>query len=182
VWIYSGNLGKGHEWRTLLRAQAILEERKARVCLRFQGGGPLWPEAQREAEKLGLKNCRWQPYVPQEELKASLLEANCCVVSQKPSVQGMLWPSKLSLLLTLPRPLLWIGPCQGAIAAELEKIPWAGVFSPGQEHEIAEWILAACASGGPERIEPLYRAEEQRALALQCWGGLVEEARESQLN
>src|SRR5205085_2436785 len=40
TWIYSGNLGRAHEWETLLAAQAILEKRGAGIRLLFQGGGP----------------------------------------------------------------------------------------------------------------------------------------------
>ena len=46
TWIYSGNLGRAHEWETLLAAQALLEKRGAGVRLLFQGGGPARSAAQ----------------------------------------------------------------------------------------------------------------------------------------
>ena len=38
-WLYSGNLGRVHEWETLLRAQKILEEKGVPLTLIFQGSG-----------------------------------------------------------------------------------------------------------------------------------------------
>jgi hypothetical protein len=35
-WVYSGNLGRAHEWRTLLEAQALLEEKGVAAELVFQ--------------------------------------------------------------------------------------------------------------------------------------------------
>ena len=55
TWIYSGNLGRAHEWETLLQAQAILERRGAGVRLLFQGGGPSRAAAQARAAELGLR-------------------------------------------------------------------------------------------------------------------------------
>jgi hypothetical protein len=140
TWIYSGNLGRAHEWETLLQIQVLLEQKNLPCRLLFQGGGPSWPLAQARAAELGLKRCAWKSYVPESELQTSLLRARVLVVTQRPETQGMLWPSKLALATTLPRPILWIGPTDGAIARQLGKLPQAGVFAPGQAAEAAEWI------------------------------------------
>ena len=68
TWIYSGNLGRAHEWETLLAAQAILEKREAKIRLLFQGGGPARPAAEARAAALGLKQCVWKGYVEESEL------------------------------------------------------------------------------------------------------------------
>ena len=142
TWMYSGNLGRAHEWDTLLAAQAIIEQRDPEVRLLFQGGGPSWPAARARAMALGLKRCAWQPYVSEAELPASLLRAQVCAVTQISSTQGCLWPSKLGLVLTLPRPILWIGPKDGAVSRELRGLPQAGVFEPGSAEAVANWVLA----------------------------------------
>ncbi|RYD73760.1 MAG: glycosyltransferase WbuB, partial [Verrucomicrobiaceae bacterium] len=141
TWIYSGNLGRAHEWKTLLEAQALVERQSSRIRLRFQGGGPSWPTAQARAVELGLKNCEWLPYVEESELPASLLRCNACVVTQRPEAQAFLWPSKLGLVLSLPRPVIWVGPPNGAIAESLRQLPHAGIFAPGQAEELASWVL-----------------------------------------
>jgi hypothetical protein len=39
TWLYSGNLGRAHEWKTLVEVQALLEERNLLIRLVFQGDG-----------------------------------------------------------------------------------------------------------------------------------------------
>ncbi len=173
TWIYSGNLGRAHEWETLLAAQAILEKRDGEMRLLFQGGGPSWPTARERAGQLGLKRCDWQPYVDEAELPASLLRAQVCAVTQIPATRGCLWPSKLGLVRTLPRPLLWIGPTDGAIARELRAVPHAGVFQPGEAQAVADWLLEK--KGRPTAISPaaLTDPRAHREAALTRWRELL---------
>lgn len=144
TWIYSGNLGRAHEWETLLAAQAILERRGTSWRLLFQGGGPAWPAAQARAAELGLRRCDWQPYVAESELRASLARGSVLVATQRPETQGLLWPSKLALMRDVGRPILWIGPTDGAIARLLNG---AGVFSPGDAEGVAAWLEAGSLPG-----------------------------------
>ncbi len=116
TWLYSGNLGRAHEWRTILLAQRILEMEGGGFRLVFQGGGAEREPAQRFASEIGLGQCEWLPYVPEEDLVDSLLGAGCLVASMRPEAQGCLWPSKLSLGVLLGRPILWIGTTSGSIA------------------------------------------------------------------
>ncbi len=171
TWIYSGNLGRAHEWETLLAAQSSLEAGGADIWLLFQGGGPAWPAAQARARKLGLKHCEWRPYVEAEELPASLLRGQVLAVTQLPAVQGLLWPSKLALLLGLPRPLLWIGPTDGAIAQMLRVLPHAGIFAPGDAAPLADWLRARRHSL-TSRVAPLEPAAHRTA-AIEAWKGLL---------
>jgi len=179
TWIYSGNLGRGHEWETLLQAQAILERQSPDARLLFQGGGPQWSAAQKRAGELGLKRCEFKPYVERAALRETLLRSHCCVVTQLAAVKGMLWPSKLGLLLTLPRPVLWVGPRDGAIARQIGNRPCTGIFAPGQAAEIADWLLALRQQ--PLRFEAadLFDAPAQRRQALAEWCALVGSLRKS---
>ena len=157
IWLYSGNLGRAHEWRTLLDAQRILETAGAPWRLVFQGGGPSWPAAQEYAASIGLTRCEWKPYVPEEELPNSLLAADLLVVTQKPETCGLLWPSKLALVTSLPRPILWVGQRDRAIARDLATLPQAGVFAPGDAAGAAGWItgldpVQACTVRDPVAI------------------------------
>jgi len=173
TWIYSGNLGRAHEWQTLLAAQAILEKRGAEIRLVFQGGGPARPAAAAKAAELGLRNCLWKGYADEAGLPDALRRAQVLVVTQMPSAQGLLWPSKLALILSLPRPVLWVGPTKGAIADELRALPLAGVFAPGEAEAVADWLMAL--QGGPgasvrSAIEPAAHREK----ALNRWQDILE--------
>ena len=106
TWLYSGNLGRAHEWETLLEAQQLLEAAGHRVDAGVPGGGPgAGPRRRKRARSLGLRRCEWRPYVPEGELPASLLAAEVLVVTQRPETCGLLWPSKLALAsLAAPAP------------------------------------------------------------------------------
>ena len=170
TWIYSGNLGRAHEWETLLSGQALLEKRGIDATLLFQGGGPSWPLAQARAKQLGLQRCRWRDYVPENEIRASLLARHALVVTQLPTVQGMLWPSKLGLVMTLPRPILFVGP-PGAIADELRQFPHATTIAPGDAEAVAAWITQLRLS--PPEISKTLDPAAHRAEALAAWRKLI---------
>jgi glycosyltransferase involved in cell wall biosynthesis len=173
TWIYSGNLGRAHEWETLLAAQAILEKRGAGIRLLFQGAGPSRPAAEARATELGLQQCEWKGYVDEAELPDALRRGQVLAVTQLPAAQGLLWPSKLGLILSLPRPILWVGPIDGAIARKLRQLPQAGVFAPGQAAEVAGWLIAL--KNGPGNVcQPAVDAAEHREAALTAWVRLLD--------
>ena len=174
TWMYSGNLGRAHEWETLLRAQASIESAGADARLMFQGGGPSRAAAQARAEELGLRNCEWRGYVPEAELPASLLRCEALAVTQLPAVRGLLWPSKLALLMTLPRPILFVGPTDGAIARDLAGLPHAGVFAPGDFEGVARWIFKMRVSGTAVMPGVTLDANAERLGALKRWRELIE--------
>lgn len=148
TWLYSGNLGRAHEFRDLLEAQKVLETRDAPWRLAFQGGGPGHEEAKACAVAMGLKHCDWQPYADDETLLDSLLQADVLIATQKNAMLGLLWPSKLAVMQLTGRPLLWVGPARGKIGEDLRAAsPMNGVFSPGDAEAIARWIGGLPAAG-----------------------------------
>ncbi|EDY21612.1 colanic acid biosynthesis glycosyl transferase, putative [Chthoniobacter flavus Ellin428] len=173
TWIYSGNLGRAHEWETLLAAQEILEKRGAGIRLLFQGGGPSRPAAEARAAEIGLQQCEWKGYVDEAELPDALRRGQVLAVTQLPAAQGMLWPSKLGLILSLPRPILWVGPIDGAIARKLGSLPHAGVFAPGQAEQVADWLFALKNTPG-ETAQPGIDPREHREAMLRAWERLLE--------
>ncbi len=172
AWIYSGNLGRAHEWTTLLEAQALLEKRGSPWRLIFQGGGTARPFAQARARELNLTRCEWKDYASENELRASLLACHAVVATQKPETRGLLWPSKLALLRDLPRPLIWVGSLEGAIARELRTWPHAGVFAPGQARELADW-MERWQTGEKFKVSRAADAVGERAQALEKWALLL---------
>jgi hypothetical protein len=169
TWLYSGNLGRAHEWRTLLDAQRLLEAAGAPWRLVFQGGGPSWSAASEYAATLGLTRCDWRPYVPEDQLPASLLAADVLVATQKPETCGLLWPSKLALAASLPRPILWVGPTDRAIARDLATLPGAGLFAPGDAAGVAKWLTDCGLKPRTSITDPA----AIRTRALQQWLDLV---------
>jgi len=149
-----------------------LEKRGAGIRLLFQGGGPARSRAEAKAAALELRECAWKGYVDETELPGALRRAQVLVVTQLPAAQGMLWPSKLGLILSLPRPILWIGP-DGAIARKLRTLPHAGVFAPGEAEMVADWLVAL-RNHPSERVERAIDPAAHRAAALAAWERLLE--------
>jgi hypothetical protein len=144
TWLYSGNLGRAHEWRTLLEAQALLEAEGLAVDLVFQGGGAERSSAEAAAAGLGLQRCHWRDYAPESGLITSLIEADALVVTQRPETAGCLWPSKLALAVRVGRPVLWVGSRDGGVARWLQD---QGHFAcaPGEAGALAREIARLAA-------------------------------------
>jgi hypothetical protein len=174
IWLYSGNLGRAHDWQTLLAAQAELESRGIDVMLVFQGGGPQWDIAKTRATELGLRNIYWRNYVPQNQLCVSLLQAECLAATQLPIVRGLLWPSKLALMLGLPRPILFVGPQNSAIAALVKSRPRTGVFAPGDFAAVARWIEERRAESVPLQETDTTDVARHRRDSLAWWVNSIE--------
>lgn len=172
-WIYSGNLGLAHDWKTLLEAQALLESQRSPIRLVFQGGGAHWPAAIEFARAHQLKQVDWFGYVKPEDVVPSLLACNVLVVTQNPLTRGLLWPSKLGLVMKLPRPLIFVGSAQGTIADELERLPTAKLFEPGESDRLARYITELYEHWPPE-CPPRIAQQDERQEALRDWLMLVE--------
>lgn len=172
TWIYSGNLGRAHDFETLLLAQQRIERDGLDVRLLFQGGGPGWPLAQARAAELGLRRCEFRDYVAEVDLRGSLMACHAFAVTQRPETQGLLWPSKLGLVMTLPRPVVFVGPVNGAVAAELRALPHAGIVAPGDGESLAAWIKDRREGRGaePRGVD----GAAHRAAALRQWRELIE--------
>lgn len=173
VWLYSGNLGRAHEWATLLEAQAEVERRNLPIRLLFQGDGPSWSKAQQRAAELGLHRCEWSGYVKQDQLKSSLLRARVTVATQRPETCGLLWPSKVGVLLQLPRPLLWVGPTGSAIAQLIKKNPRNGVFAPGDAAGVTNWLEKEFQF--PELPQIPAGPDEEKQNLLHKWLDIIED-------
>jgi glycosyltransferase involved in cell wall biosynthesis len=174
IWLYSGNLGRAHDWQTLLAAQADIESRGGDATLVFQGGGPQWAAAQARAAELRLKRIVWRDYVPENELCLALLQAQVLIATQFPAARGLLWPSKLALMLGLPRPILFVGPQEGAIASLLKPRPRTGVFSPGDFAAVARWIEEQRAENLPLKQTDTVDVAAHRRKSLAWWVESIE--------
>jgi len=168
TWLYSGNLGRAHEWKTLLEAQRLIEDAGLAVDLVFQGGGTEHAAALAHASALGLTRCRWQAYAEAADLVRSLVAADCLIATQRPETSGCLWPSKLALALQLERPIVWVGATDGAVGRLLRGKGHL-CFAPGEAAGLAEGIetLLGTRDGAPpvpdlllirERVESLRRS------------------------
>ncbi|HEX8898759.1 MAG TPA: glycosyltransferase [Chthoniobacterales bacterium] len=171
TWLYSGNLGRAHEWRPLLLVQAELERRGFMIQLLFEGGGACWNRAAEYAKTLNLAHCKWTGYVSEEQSLTTVRASRVICATQKKEAQGLLWPSKLARIVPMAKPLLWIGPVDGAVARSLGDRPATGCFHPGQVSEIADWLESLYRTGSAEPAVADDRATAQRWRKISEEGG-----------
>jgi hypothetical protein len=140
LWMYSGNLGRAHEGGVLLAAQRRLEAQGLPWWLVVQGGGVGWSGLRAEAERMGLSQCLFLPYASEEEAPTRLAAAEVLVVTRRPEVRGLLWPSKLSVALAWPRRIAWIGEVDSAAARAVAGHAGSVAFAAGDAEGLARWL------------------------------------------
>jgi len=114
VVMYSGNHSPCHPLDTLLEAALRLEERREiRFC--FVGGGSERAKVESFTVRHGLANISCLPYQPLSELSGSLSAADLHTVVMGDGFAGIVHPCKIYNILSIRRPLLYIGPRESHI-------------------------------------------------------------------
>lgn len=117
---YSGNLGRVHEFDTLLDAAKELA-RDDGILILFVGKGPRLAEVKRRASAEGLSNVRFEPPQDRDLLSQSLGVGDVHVSTLQPRFEGLVHPSKLYGVMAAGRPTLFIGDPGGETARILEE-------------------------------------------------------------
>lgn len=111
---YSGNLGRAHEFDTLLAAAESLKLDRSFIFL-IIGGGAKMPALKRAVAERALENFCFLPYQPRHSLEDSLAAADVHLVSLLPALEGLISPCKLYGVLAAGRPLIFVGERDGEV-------------------------------------------------------------------
>jgi glycosyltransferase involved in cell wall biosynthesis len=117
---YSGNLGRAHEFNTILEAADTLRHRQDIVFL-FIGGGAQHAAVEKEVLTRRLSSVLFKPYVPRDQLSDSLSAVDVHLVSLNPVLEGMIVPSKFYGITAVGRPMIFIGDSAGEISLVLQE-------------------------------------------------------------
>ena len=147
---YSGNMGRAHEFDTILTAAEQLRERKDVVFL-FIGGGHQLQWLMRQASERKLSNIRFQPYQPRERLGESLGLADVHLTCLQPALEGLMVPSKIYGILASGRATLHVGDPDGEIASILGEARAGYTVRVGDAEGLARRIEAL-------KADPVLRA------------------------
>lgn len=118
--VYSGNLGRVHEFETILDAARLLRDVPG-IRFAFVGTGPRRTEVEAAARARGLSHVSFFPPQPRARLAAALAAADAHLVTLRPGFERLVAPSKLAGVLAAARPALFIGPRPSEIATLLER-------------------------------------------------------------
>ncbi len=114
---YSGNMGRTHEFDTMLdAAERLLDQLD--ICFLFIGAGAQKGHVEAEVAKRQLSNVVFKPYQPRDQLHLSLSCADAHIAVLRPEFEGLVLPSKIYGILAAGRPLLFIGDPEGDTATE----------------------------------------------------------------
>jgi glycosyltransferase involved in cell wall biosynthesis len=137
---YSGNLGRAHDYRTILDAASRLVDEKG-IAFLMTGGGANMTRLRDEAVRRGLTNLMFQPYQPRELLSDSLSAADVHMTCLLPTLEGLIVPSKFYGILAVGRPVLFIGDPDGELARIIRLTRCGAVVSCGDGAALAAAIV-----------------------------------------
>jgi len=188
---YSGNLGRAHEFQTVLAAAERLRNEPHFIFLMI-GGGKRFEELARAVKRRGLaRSFRFIPYQEQKLLSHSLAVADAHWLSLNPKLEGLIVPSKFYGIAAVAKPIIVIGDKDGEIAQLVQQHGCGIVITPGNADALVDALRLL--SNAPETISEMGRRARAmldghftRQQALQRWSRLLDRldkvsARELQL-
>jgi len=105
---YSGNMGLGHEFKTILEGIKKFKNEK-NIIFQFIGGGVKKKQIVDFIKKYSLKNVMILPYQRYNDLNFSLNMADISLISIKEGIGGLLLPSKFYGIIAVGKPFILVG-------------------------------------------------------------------------
>jgi glycosyltransferase involved in cell wall biosynthesis len=184
---YSGNLGRAHEYETLLDAMTRIDARQRRasqearrIAFLFVGGGALYDRLKSEVAERRLAIAQFRPFQPADKLSGSLAVPDLHLVSLRPELEGFIVPSKFYGITAAERPTLYLGDEDGEIARLIARHRCGVTVPLGDGARLAQAIeeLAAaparCSDMGT-RAQRAFETEFRKEIAIERWSELLHE-------
>jgi len=137
---YSGNLGRVHEFDTVLAAAERLRN-NSNILFLFIGGGKKFDELARHVRQRSLDHVfRFMPYQDRATLKYSLAVPDVHLVSLRPELEGLIVPSKFYGVAAAGRPLIALTARDGEVARLVRRHDCGLVVEPGDSEALVTAI------------------------------------------
>lgn len=159
VLAYSGNLGRAHEYDTLLSAATRLHGRRDIVFL-FIGGGHMAARLGEAVSAAGLTNFRFVPYQPRAHLSESLSAGDAHWISLRPEFEGLIVPSKVFGVCAAGRAVIAVCAADGELPRLLVPAGAGLAITPGDAIGLADAIAALA----DDRVRTTTMGQAARAL------------------
>ncbi len=175
---YSGNMGRAHEFGTLLDAASALRD-DAGIVFLLIGDGAQRGAVATAARERGLASLRFEPYQPRERLHESLSAADVHVVTLRPALEGLIVPSKFYGIAAAGRPAIAIGDPDGEIGAEVRRSECGLCVREGDAAGLVA-AIRALRDDVPRRermgsnARALLEARYERRIAARQWQALLQ--------
>jgi colanic acid biosynthesis glycosyl transferase WcaI len=159
---YSGNLGRAHEFETLIGAARLLRA-DSRFGFLITGGGAKADAVRNSVQAQGLDSFFFQSYQPAELLSDSLAAADVHLVSLLPALEGLVVPSKLYGILAAGRPVVFVGDTRSDLAKLVCEQRCGIAVAVGDSEGLAAELRAL--RDDPARLESMGTRARELALA-----------------
>ncbi|WP_046865768.1 glycosyltransferase family 4 protein [Microvirga massiliensis] len=179
---YSGNLGRAHEYETVLSAAQRLQFASS-VMFLFVGGGHQVRMLGARVAALGLADrFQFRPYQDRADLSRSLGAADVHWVSLRPELEGFIVPSKVYGIAAAGRPIIAVTARDGEVARLVVRHGCGAHVDPGDGDKFARVILSLRDDfrlrehfGANARL--MSQRHFTRAGSLASWSKLLQEVR-----
>jgi glycosyltransferase involved in cell wall biosynthesis len=133
---YSGNLGRAHEFETVLTVAERLRD-EPRVAFLMIGGGKRFDELSAAVQARGLADAfRFLPYQARTLLSYSLGAADAHWVSLDPRLEGLMVPSKFYGIAAAGKPIVVIGDPNGELGRLVQRNACGFAIAPGDSEAL----------------------------------------------
>ncbi len=169
---YSGNMGRAHEFQTILDAAMVLRARPE-VVFAFIGGGAQ-ESAVAAAAGAAHSNIVRKPYQPREVLAECLSAADVHLVSLRPRLEGLIVPSKFYGIAAVARPTIFIGDPEGELGEVIRSKECGFVVREGDAAGLVSAIetllrdTALCETMG-RNARRVFDERYEKGIAVEAW-------------
>jgi len=177
---YSGNLGRAHEFATVLAAAERLRD-EPRVAFLMIGGGKRFAELSAAVQTRGLAGAfRFLPYQARMLLSYSLGAADVHWVSLDPRLEGLIVPSKFYGIAAAGKPIIVIGDPNGELGRLVQRNACGFAIAPGDSEALTAALRQLL--GAPQtvsemgaRARQMLDAQFTRRQGLARWRRLLDQ-------
>ena len=149
---YAGNLGRVHEYETVLGAAELLRNERDFVFL-FIGGGHRTNALKAEVAKRDLGGVfQFRPYQDSARLGDALSVPDVHWISLLPKMEGLIVPSKFYGIAAAGRPMIAIADGDGEVARLVQNFDCGAAVAPGNSDGLAT-VLSLMREDPKRRIE-----------------------------
>ncbi len=144
--LYSGNMGHGHSFDTVIATAELLARRKSNIQFVITGGGVQADTVQRIIETRRLQNMRLVGYVATAKLRDIQRSASCALITLRDDMLGVMSPSKLHANLAMGLPIAYIGPAGSNVDDAIKQFDCGISLRHHDSERLAQFLeaLAGC--------------------------------------
>jgi glycosyltransferase involved in cell wall biosynthesis len=140
VVLHAGNMGHKQGLSNVLEVAALAQSSEPGLLFALAGDGNQRGQLEARASSMGLSNLRFYPSQEQQDYANMLAAADVLLLSQRPDVVDMSFPSKLTSYAAAGRPIVAAVAVESEIARELDEARCGLVVPAGRPDQLLEAI------------------------------------------